>query len=77
MLISSTGAVAAMFWVDADLGSDVYLDGRKYETTMCHLFVDEALLLLFVFLYTCSFLDVICFLYSLCLCHIFHLVKHW
>ena len=37
MLISSAGAVAAMFWVDADLGSDVYLDGRKYETTMCHL----------------------------------------
>lgn len=23
------GAVASMFWVDAELGSDIYLDGKK------------------------------------------------
>lgn len=26
-----SGAVASMFWVDAELGSDIYLDGKlKY-----------------------------------------------
>lgn len=25
-----TGAVASMFWVDAELGSDIYLDGKRY-----------------------------------------------
>lgn len=24
------GAVASMFWVDAELGSDIYLDGKSF-----------------------------------------------
>lgn len=24
-----SGAVASMFWVDSELGSDIYLDGKK------------------------------------------------
>ncbi|KAK1174526.1 COBW domain-containing protein 1 isoform X1 [Acipenser oxyrinchus oxyrinchus] len=27
--LADPGAVASMFWVDAELGSDIYLDGRK------------------------------------------------
>lgn len=27
-----TGAVASMFWVDAELGSDIYLDGKIFVT---------------------------------------------
>lgn len=27
-MFSKPGAVASMFWVDAELGSDVYLDGK-------------------------------------------------
>lgn len=27
------GAVASMFWVDAELGSDIYLDGKMFVTT--------------------------------------------
>lgn len=26
------GAVASMFWVDAELGSDIYLDGKIFVT---------------------------------------------
>lgn len=26
-----SGAVASMFWVDAELGSDIYLDGKKRD----------------------------------------------
>lgn len=29
-LTPPTGAVASMFWVDAELGSDIYLDGKRY-----------------------------------------------
>ena len=29
-LISLAGAVASMFWVDAELGSDIYLDGKMF-----------------------------------------------
>lgn len=25
------GAVASMFWVDSELGSDIYLDGKKFK----------------------------------------------
>lgn len=28
-----TGAVASMFWVDAELGSEIYLDGKKIVLT--------------------------------------------
>uniref|UniRef100_A0A8C0JDA9 CobW C-terminal domain-containing protein n=1 Tax=Chelonoidis abingdonii TaxID=106734 RepID=A0A8C0JDA9_CHEAB len=31
--LADPGAVASMFWVDAELGSDIYLDGKK----KCHL----------------------------------------
>lgn len=30
-LYSLAGAVASMFWVDAELGSDIYLDGKRFE----------------------------------------------
>ena len=30
-LLHFLGAVASMFWVDSELGSDIYLDGKKYE----------------------------------------------
>lgn len=29
------GAVASMFWVDAELGSDIYLDGKSFVMTWC------------------------------------------
>ncbi len=30
-MFSKSGAVASMFWVDAELGSDVYLDGKNLK----------------------------------------------
>uniref|UniRef100_A0A669DBZ9 COBW domain containing n=1 Tax=Oreochromis niloticus TaxID=8128 RepID=A0A669DBZ9_ORENI len=29
--LADPGAVASMFWVDAELGSDIYLDGKRYQ----------------------------------------------
>uniref|UniRef100_A0AAQ6AM42 CobW C-terminal domain-containing protein n=1 Tax=Amphiprion ocellaris TaxID=80972 RepID=A0AAQ6AM42_AMPOC len=31
--LADPGAVASMFWVDAELGSDIYLDGKKFQLT--------------------------------------------
>uniref|UniRef100_A0A3P8S3K8 COBW domain containing n=1 Tax=Amphiprion percula TaxID=161767 RepID=A0A3P8S3K8_AMPPE len=31
--LADPGAVASMFWVDAELGSDIYLDGKKFVMT--------------------------------------------
>uniref|UniRef100_A0A3Q1HFN1 COBW domain containing n=1 Tax=Acanthochromis polyacanthus TaxID=80966 RepID=A0A3Q1HFN1_9TELE len=31
--LADPGAVASMFWVDAELGSDIYLDGKKLQLT--------------------------------------------
>lgn len=28
------GAVASMFWVDSELGSDIYLDGKKCKLVL-------------------------------------------
>lgn len=28
-LLHFLGAVASMFWIDSELGSDIYLDGKK------------------------------------------------
>lgn len=30
------GAVASMFWVDSELGSDIYLDGKKCKLVFQH-----------------------------------------
>uniref|UniRef100_A0A7N6B037 CobW C-terminal domain-containing protein n=1 Tax=Anabas testudineus TaxID=64144 RepID=A0A7N6B037_ANATE len=31
--LADPGAVASMFWVDAELGSEIYLDGKKFQLT--------------------------------------------
>uniref|UniRef100_A0A8C3SED3 Uncharacterized protein n=1 Tax=Chelydra serpentina TaxID=8475 RepID=A0A8C3SED3_CHESE len=36
--LADPGAVASMFWVDAELGSDIYLDGKK----KCHLTAEKS-----------------------------------
>lgn len=37
--VCTTGAVASMFWVDAELGSDLYLDGKMLIFTHGYVFL--------------------------------------
>ena len=32
--LADPGPIAAMFWLDDELGSDIYLDGKHYQTSV-------------------------------------------